>query len=108
MRERNFQFLALKNKFMFIVSYDIENDRIRTKFSKFLKQYGRRIQYSVFEIKNSKRILDNIKSEIDLRYKKIFSNNDSVIIYGICDSCRNKIVRIGYPVQEEKNVVFFG
>lgn len=108
MKEKSFQFLALKNRLMFIASYDIENDRTRTKFSKFLKQYGRRIQYSVFEIKNSRRILENIKSEIDLKYRKIFNNNDSVIIYGICDSCRSKIVRIGYPVQEEKSVVFFG
>ena len=54
---------------MFIVSYDFENDRRRGKFSKFLKKYGRRLQYSVFEIKNSHRILENIIKEIDLKYK---------------------------------------
>ncbi len=93
---------------MFIVSYDIESDKTRTKFSKFLERYGRRLQYSVFEIKNSKRILENIKAEINHKYKKIFTNNDSVIIYGICGACKNKIIRIGYPAQEEKEVVFFG
>jgi len=56
---------------MFIVSYDIENDKTRTKFSKLLKQYGRRLQYSVFEIKNSARVLENIKSEIEHRFKKV-------------------------------------
>jgi len=93
---------------MFIVSYDIADDKVRTKFSKFLKQYGRRLQYSVYEIKNSQRILQNIKSEVEHRYKKTFTNNDSVIIYSICDSCKRKIVRIGYPAQEEQEVVFFG
>lgn len=93
---------------MFIVSYDIESDSVRTKFSKFLKQYGRRLQYSVFEIKNSHRILENIKAEINHKYKKVFTNNDSVIIYGICKSCNDKMVRIGYHAQEEKEVVFFG
>lgn len=92
---------------MFIVSYDIENDKVRTKFSKFLKKYGRRLQYSVYEIKNSQRVLENIKSEVEHRYKKVFTNNDSVIIYGICGSCEKKIIRIGYPVQEEREIVFF-
>lgn len=93
---------------MFIVSYDIESDKTRTKFSKFLEQYGRRLQYSVFEIKNSQRILSNIKSELDHKYKKLFTNNDSVIIYGVCEACKNKIIRIGYHAQEEQEVVFFG
>lgn len=93
---------------MFIVSYDIESDKTRTKFSKFLEQYGRRLQYSVFEIKNSQRILSNIKSELNLKYKKLFTNNDSVIIYGVCEACKNKIIRIGYSAQEEQEVVFFG
>lgn len=92
---------------MFIVSYDIENDKTRTKFSRLLKQYGRRLQYSVFEIKNSSRILEIIKSEVDHRFKKVFTNNDSVIIYGICDGCEKKIIRYGHPVQEEQEVVFF-
>ncbi len=99
---------SIVNKSMFIVSYDIENDKTRTRFSKFLEQYGRRLQYSVFEIKNSRRILENIKLELNHRYKKIFTNNDSVIIYGICESCEKKIIRIGYPSQEEKEVMFFG
>ncbi len=47
---------------MYLVLYDIEDDRLRTRFSKFLQKYGRRLQYSVFEVKNSKRILDNIKT----------------------------------------------
>ena len=54
---------------MFIVSYDFEDNRRRVKFSTFLKKYGRRLQYSVFEIKNSRRILENIQKEIDMKYK---------------------------------------
>ena len=93
---------------MFIVSYDIEKDKTRGDFSKFLKKYGRRLQYSVFEMKNSQRILENIKSEIECNFKKRFTNNDSVIIYGLCHSCDQKIIRYGHPVQEEQDVVCFG
>ncbi|PIQ79873.1 MAG: CRISPR-associated endonuclease Cas2, partial [Parcubacteria group bacterium CG11_big_fil_rev_8_21_14_0_20_41_14] len=45
---------------MIIVSYDFENDNVRSKFSKFLKKFGRKLQYSVYEIRNSNRILQNI------------------------------------------------
>ena len=45
---------------MVIVSYDISNDKLRTSFAKYLSRFGHRIQHSVFEIDNSKRIVDNI------------------------------------------------
>ena len=33
---------------------------VRTKFAKYIKKYGYRLQYSVFEITNSKNVLKNI------------------------------------------------
>lgn len=47
---------------MIVVSYDISDDKLRTKFSKYLSKFGHRLQYSVFEIDNSTRILNNIVS----------------------------------------------
>jgi len=41
---------------MIMLSYDISNNKVRTKFSKFLKRFGRRVQCSVFEINNSQRV----------------------------------------------------
>ena len=46
---------------MIIVSYDISDDKLRTNFAKYLSKFGHRIQYSVFEIDNSTRILDNLQ-----------------------------------------------
>ena len=34
----------------------ISNDKLRISFAKYLSRFGHRIQYSVFEIDNSKRI----------------------------------------------------
>lgn len=34
---------------MYVISYDISNDRRRNKIAKILLDYGRRVQYSVFE-----------------------------------------------------------
>jgi len=93
---------------MIIVSYDFSSDRRRAKFSKFLEKYGRRIQYSVFEVKNSPRILDNILTEVKLRYKPHFTNTDSIVIIKTCEPCQDKIQRFGYAQNEEKEVVVFG
>lgn len=92
---------------MFFVSYDFADNRARGKFSKFLKKFGRRIQYSVFEIKNSKRALDNILKEIDMKYKKIFCGSDSIIIFPLCESCKKKVVRYGSAENEESDLVIF-
>ena len=92
---------------MLLVSYDITSNKTRSKFSKFLKKYGRRLQYSVFEIKNSQRVLQNILKEVECLYKKQFEKTDSVLIMNTCKGCKNKIIRYGYAVNEEKEVVFF-
>ena len=92
---------------MLLITYDFRNDKMRSKFSKFLKKYGRRIQYSVFEVKNSERILKNIKSEVELKYKPYFSNVDSILIFSICNGCMKKVGRYGSHTHEEKEVIFF-
>lgn len=92
---------------MLIVSYDFTNDKIRTKFSKFLEKYGWRMQYSVFVIRNSQRVLRNILNEIDLRYKKSIKNTDSILIFSVCVGCERKIVRYGSARHTIADVVYF-
>ena len=70
---------------MLLVIYDIEDDKLRTDLAKYLKQFGRRLQYSVYEIQNSKRILTNIRLELKHNFEKKFSQSDSVIIINIPD-----------------------
>jgi len=86
---------------MVIVSYDISVDKLRTKFSKYLSRFGHRIQYSVFEIDNSKRIIDNIVNDLTNNFEKSFSQEDSVIIFKMSSSC--EILRYGYAKNYEKD-----
>ena len=72
---------------MVIVSYDISDDKLRTKFSKYLSKFGHRLQYSVFEIDNSNRILDNIVTDIKNRFEKCFTQQDSVMVFKLSASC---------------------
>jgi len=91
---------------MLIITYDISDDKVRAKFSKFLKKFGRKIQYSVYEIDNSPRVLNNIKTEINLRYEKLFEGSDSVLIFSVCEGCEKKIMRFGYAKNEESGIIF--
>ncbi len=70
---------------MILVSYDITEDKLRSDLSEFLLLYGSRIQYSVYVIKNTDRILDIIHAKLEAEFKKRFSNNDSVIIIRAAD-----------------------
>ena len=73
---------------MLLVSYDISNDKIRTRFSKFLSKFGFRLQYSVFEINNSATVLRNIQAEIENTYVKYFTEEDSIIIFNLSETCK--------------------
>ena len=90
---------------MLIVSYDFENDRTRTRFAKFLEKYGNRIQYSVWQVRDSKRVLQNILTEIELKYEKEFSNADSIVVFQICRTCDVKVKRYGYAKHEESDFI---
>jgi CRISPR-associated protein Cas2 len=91
---------------MIILTYDITSDKKRTRLSKFLEQYGERIQYSVFKLKNSKRVLSNVMNELEHKYKKYFDNTDSVYILNTCEGCDKKIVRYGNALHELEDVVY--
>lgn len=92
---------------MLLLSYDITSNKTRTKFAKFINKFGRKLQYSVYEIRNSQRVLQNISSEIELTYSKLFEGGDSVFVFQICEGDKKKILRYGYAANEEKEVVVF-
>lgn len=88
---------------MYLIMYDIESDRTRGQFARLLSKYGRRLQYSVFQIENSPRILANLKIDIVNELDKRFGQGDSVLIYSVPDdACAAKF---GYPVNEETDLV---
>ena len=91
---------------MVLVSYDISNDKLRTKFSKFLSKFGYRLQYSVFKIENSEHILTNIVEEIVNNFSKKFSQSDSVYIFKLSSSC--EVIKYGYAKNEDEDVMIIG
>ncbi len=93
---------------MIIVTYDFANDKVRTKFSKFLEKYGSRVQYSVYHIKNSQRILACVLGEIEHNFSSKIKNTDHVLVFQVCEQCAKKIHRFGCATHEEEDVVSLG
>lgn len=89
---------------MIIVSYDIKNNKIRTKFAKMLRSQGAiRLQFSVYEVNNTQRIIDNIKVQIVERFSKLFTGADSVLIF---DAPNAKIQKFGNAIHRDMDVVY--
>lgn len=90
---------------MLIISYDISDDKLRTKFSKTLMKQGAiRLQYSVYEVNNSKRVLDNLKIRLDKFYGPRFSGGDSVLIFDVDES---KTIKYGCAIHRDRDIVYF-
>lgn len=88
---------------MLIVSYDIADDKIRSRFSKMLVKNGAiRLQFSVYEVVNTKRVVDNIMFKIE-RYSRHFSRDDSVIIFNVPEG---NLTKYGNAIHIDKDIVF--
>jgi len=85
----------------YIVSYDIPDDKRRIKLAKILKDYGDRVQESVFECILDKNLLDKMSEKID---KVINQDDDSVRIYALCANCEKtiRIMGIGEVTHDEE------
>ena len=76
-----------------VVSYDITNDRRRTKIHDTLKNYGERVQFSVFECDLTRKECQQLRKElaplIDVE------EADSVRFYRFCRECWGKMEHVG-------------
>ncbi len=88
---------------MIIISYDISDNKKRAKFNKYIRKFGHRLQYSVYKIENSKRILDNIIIDLNNRFVKEFDQTDSVYIFNLSANC--DIYKYGYAKNEDTDLI---
>ena len=84
---------------MLLVSYDISNDKKRNGFNKYIKKFGHRLQYSVYQIDNSDRILNNIMTSINNKFSKEFDETDSIMIFNLTERC--EVIKYGYIAHED-------
>lgn len=84
--------------------YDISDTKLRTKFSKMLVKHGAiRLQFSVYEVENTKRVIDNIIVKIEAFAKK-FTSDDSVVVFNVNDK---SLIKYGNAIHRDQLVVYF-
>lgn len=89
---------------MLVVSYDISDDKLRAKFAKMLVKNGAiRLQFSVYEINNTKRIMDNLIVKINMQFAPKFGGGDSVLII---DVHNDRIRKFGNAIHRDQDIVF--
>ncbi len=82
---------------LYVIAYDIPNDRRRTKVLKTLRGFGQWTQFSVFEcFLNAKEL---VLLHERLR-KQIRPEEDSVRFYPLCHACEGKVETVGGPKPE--------
>jgi len=84
-----------------LVSYDIVDNRKRLKVLKFLKDYGYRVQKSVFECNLDKNHYIDMKNGIE---KLIDKKKDRVRYYKLCKVCVGRIQISGWgEIREDED-----
>ena len=77
---------------LYIISYDIPDNKRRLKISEILLDFGRRVQYSVFEAYLDHCSLTTLKK----RLRQVISDeDDSIRIYRLCGDCERHIEILG-------------
>ncbi len=71
-----------------VVTYDIPNDRRRTKLHNVLKNFGTPVQYSVFECLVDAKELAQMRRAVE---RVIKPRLDSVRYYTLCRACQARI-----------------
>lgn len=85
-----------------VVSYDIADDKRRSKVAKKLKDFGVRVQNSVFECILEQDKIDEMKQVV----AHLLDEEDSVKIYYLCEACKKKINSYGKAGVTEDPAVY--
>ncbi len=85
---------GVRQSSLYVVAYDIPDDKRRTKIHKVLKGFGQWTEFSLFECFLTKKELLQMRAKLD---KHLDPQEDKVRIYLICDACMGRIETVGIP-----------
>jgi CRISPR-associated protein Cas2 len=77
---------------LYIVAYDIPDDKRRTKVHKVLCGYGAWTQFSLFECWLTRRQLIELRAKLAPHLRE---ERDSVRLYPLCGSCQRGVITVG-------------
>lgn len=78
---------------MYVISYDISNNKRRRKIAKLMENYGTRVQYSVFECRLTKARYNELYGRLAELMEE--DHEGSIRFYNLCKNCEDRTVTIG-------------
>ena len=100
------------NIMLYMIMYDIENNKIRTHVAKYLIKKGcLRIQKSVYLAKSSPSLMKEISGTLK-EINEVYDNTDSIFVLPVPEEKFSNITVIGRNIEfdivtKPKNVLFF-
>lgn len=85
----------MAEKKFYVISYDIVDDRRRFRAAEALKDYGQRVQKSVFEAKLDARRLTKL---LALLQDIIDKDTDNILVYLLCEACVKQKQSLGLKI----------
>ena len=83
-----------------LITYDVENDKLRDRIARLLEGHGRRVQWSVFECHLTEAQLGDLRERLEQltqpsRTSEVQAGSYSIRIYRLCKACARRITVIG-------------
>ena len=88
---------------LIVVAYDVPDDRRRTRIADMLKDFGIRVQWSVFECLLEDTDIARLRFQLGTL---INASEDSIRIYRVCASCEEALQTLGIAGRTEDPNVF--
>lgn len=83
---------------LYVIAYDIPDDRRRTKVHKVLSGYGHWTQYSLFECFLTEKQYIQLRQRLE---RHLSPGKDSVRFYPLCATCNARVETVGGPKPTE-------
>jgi CRISPR-associated protein Cas2 len=83
---------AAEEPALYVVAYDIPDDKRRTNVHRVLCGYGIWTQFSLFECWLTRRQLLELRAKLG---RHLVESRDSVRLYPLCGACNGKVITVG-------------
>ncbi len=83
--------MSLDHKRLYVIAYDIPDDKRRTKVANTLESYGERLQYSVFVVSTTPAKLIRLK---DMLSSQVVSKEDCIAIFDLGKHVDKRVKRL--------------
>ena len=86
-----------------IVAYDISDPRRLVRVAAVVKDYGVRVQKSIFEVSVDKKLFRKMKTRVE---REIEVSKDGVKYFPVCEKCAGNLEIIGQGVYVDPDEEF--